>query len=312
MPNSYAVYEPFGAFLTTPTGTNPSVTDRGFTGHRHNNTGSYNFGLIYMNARYCHPQLGRFVSPDTIVPEPGNPQAFNRYGYGLNNPPKYRDPSGHWFESALDIAFIAYDIYDIRQHGLNWVSGLSLAADVVGLIVPMGTGGGVAVRALAHADDVADVVTHVDEAVEVVSHVEDVYHATNSAECVLKGINPEYFRPENRFGEAFYVASDRSVAIAEAALSGKLPSHVIRFQLDLGKASVLDLTSPEVAKAGGFVDDAPEGMSHRAIGQRAASEGYNAIRFRSFRGEAVNHALFDNFNFSEWLKPVKTTLVSQH
>jgi len=28
--------------------------------------------------------LGRFIQPDTIVPEPGNPQALNRYSYGLS------------------------------------------------------------------------------------------------------------------------------------------------------------------------------------------------------------------------------------
>jgi hypothetical protein len=39
--------------------------------------------------------LGRFIQPDTIVPEPGNPQALNRYSYGLNNPVKYADPTGH-------------------------------------------------------------------------------------------------------------------------------------------------------------------------------------------------------------------------
>ncbi|MCC6607864.1 MAG: hypothetical protein IT327_31955 [Anaerolineae bacterium] len=35
------------------------------------------------------------MSPDTIVPDPGNPQSFNRYSYGYNNPVKYFDPSGH-------------------------------------------------------------------------------------------------------------------------------------------------------------------------------------------------------------------------
>jgi hypothetical protein len=39
--------------------------------------------------------LGRFVQPDTVVPEPGNPQALNRYTYVNNNPLKYTDPSGH-------------------------------------------------------------------------------------------------------------------------------------------------------------------------------------------------------------------------
>ncbi|MCP4542062.1 MAG: hypothetical protein GY832_33465 [Chloroflexi bacterium] len=35
------------------------------------------------------------MSPDTIVPDPGNPQSFNRYSYVVNNPLKYTDPSGH-------------------------------------------------------------------------------------------------------------------------------------------------------------------------------------------------------------------------
>ena len=63
-----------------------------------NNTGDPNtqdIGLIYMNARYYVPEVGRFVSPDTIVPDPTNPQSFNRYSYVLNSPPNFTDPSGH-------------------------------------------------------------------------------------------------------------------------------------------------------------------------------------------------------------------------
>jgi len=40
-------------------------------------------------------ELGRFTQPDTIIPGAGNPQAWNRYSYTLNNPVKYTDPSGH-------------------------------------------------------------------------------------------------------------------------------------------------------------------------------------------------------------------------
>ncbi|MDJ0756874.1 MAG: hypothetical protein QNJ45_25310 [Ardenticatenaceae bacterium] len=39
--------------------------------------------------------MGRFASADTIVPDTKNPQAFNRYAYGYNNPVKFIDPSGH-------------------------------------------------------------------------------------------------------------------------------------------------------------------------------------------------------------------------
>ncbi len=52
-------------------------------------------GLIYFNARYYDPKLGRFISADTIVPRPENPQEFNRYSYCLNNPINRIDPSGH-------------------------------------------------------------------------------------------------------------------------------------------------------------------------------------------------------------------------
>lgn len=41
------------------------------------------------------PYLNRFIQPDSIVPEPGNPMAYDRFAYGYNNPVKYNDPSGH-------------------------------------------------------------------------------------------------------------------------------------------------------------------------------------------------------------------------
>ncbi|NKE71607.1 FG-GAP-like repeat-containing protein [Candidatus Manganitrophus noduliformans] len=53
-------------------------------------------GLYFYNARYYDPVLGRFISPDTIVPGRRNPQNLNRYSYVSNNPINYTDPSGHW------------------------------------------------------------------------------------------------------------------------------------------------------------------------------------------------------------------------
>jgi RHS repeat-associated protein len=78
-------YLPFGE---TRSGSVP--TDVQFTGQRHDGT-----GLYYYNARYYDPTIGRFISPDTIISNPANPQSFNRYSYCLNNPLKYIDPSGH-------------------------------------------------------------------------------------------------------------------------------------------------------------------------------------------------------------------------
>jgi len=52
-------------------------------------------GLYAMGVRWYDPQLGRWTQPDTIVPEPGNPQDLNRYTYCRNNPTRYIDPAGH-------------------------------------------------------------------------------------------------------------------------------------------------------------------------------------------------------------------------
>ena len=58
-------------------------------------------GLYYYGARYYDPDLARFISPDPIVPSPGDPQSLNRYSYVLNNPVKYIDPSGYGFWSVF-------------------------------------------------------------------------------------------------------------------------------------------------------------------------------------------------------------------
>jgi RHS repeat-associated protein len=53
-------------------------------------TGFHDYG-----ARMYWPQIGRFISADSVMGSPGNPMTLNRYSYVLNNPYKYVDPSGH-------------------------------------------------------------------------------------------------------------------------------------------------------------------------------------------------------------------------
>ena len=75
-------------------------------------------GLMYYNARYYHPALGRFVSADTIVPEAGNPQSLNRYAYVLNNPLRYVDPNGNIPEIIYDETLGIYMVkLDIQIYG---------------------------------------------------------------------------------------------------------------------------------------------------------------------------------------------------
>ena len=96
-----ARYLPFGDWRTQP---EDLPTNRGFTGHVHNNLGggADDLGLIYMNARFYVPGIGRFASADTIVPDPASPQQYNRYSYTLNNPLNLVDPSGHCASEQFD------------------------------------------------------------------------------------------------------------------------------------------------------------------------------------------------------------------
>ena len=84
-------YLPFGGVRTD---TNPpfiTQTDFGYTGQRNN---SY-INLVDYNSRWYSADLGRFISPDSIVPDLNNPQALNRYSYVFNRPVILNDPTGH-------------------------------------------------------------------------------------------------------------------------------------------------------------------------------------------------------------------------
>jgi RHS repeat-associated protein len=115
-------YLPYGA-IRLETGVWP--TDRRFTGQRW----EQGLGLYDYNARFYDPALGRFLQPDPIVPEPGNPQALNRYAYVYNNPLRYTDPSGHvpvilvmMGIGAVSGALINYGVQvaaNISQNGLT-------------------------------------------------------------------------------------------------------------------------------------------------------------------------------------------------
>ncbi len=73
-------YYPWGTIRPGPANALP--TDYTFTGQKLDASA----GLLYYGARYYDAQLGRFLQADTLVPQPGNPQALNRYAYAANNP----------------------------------------------------------------------------------------------------------------------------------------------------------------------------------------------------------------------------------
>jgi RHS repeat-associated protein len=87
--NASALYKAFGE--TRYTLGNLS-TDYKFTGQRE----EASLGIYFFNARWYDGSLGRFLSPDTLVPtSTQGTQAWDRYVFVNNNPVRYTDPTGH-------------------------------------------------------------------------------------------------------------------------------------------------------------------------------------------------------------------------
>jgi len=99
---SYDAFGKIRAMAYTPPSTSLTSTvdqtTRAYTGHEQIKEIE---GLIHMNARIYDSEIGRFLSADTVIQDPLDSQAYNRYSYVRNNPLKYTDPTGHsWLSKA--------------------------------------------------------------------------------------------------------------------------------------------------------------------------------------------------------------------
>jgi len=94
-------YTPYGGFAKnsviarSEAKQDEALTSHYFTGKELDSSTN----LYYYGARYYNPQLGRFISPDSLVQSPYDPQSLNRYSYCRNNPINYVDPTGHSWKS---------------------------------------------------------------------------------------------------------------------------------------------------------------------------------------------------------------------
>ena len=90
-----ADYDVFGAARAT-SGVQGGV---GFTGQETD----AETGVSYLRAREYNPVLGRFLSPDSMIPNGPGTQGYNLYAYVANNPTTWADPSGQ----GISIAWIS-------------------------------------------------------------------------------------------------------------------------------------------------------------------------------------------------------------
>ena len=159
-------------------------TDYTFTGQKQDST-----GLMYFNARYFDPQIGAFISPDTLIPDPTDLYSYNRYMAFRGNPMKYTDPTGHFIETIWDaanigigVASLGYNLYNGNWSDAAWDAG-GLAIDVAATALPFIPGGAAtaikAGRAVNVTADLAGVVNKVDNVVDAAKTAERVDDAVD-------------------------------------------------------------------------------------------------------------------------------------
>ncbi|TQV88051.1 fibronectin type III domain-containing protein [Aliikangiella coralliicola] len=93
------------------------TTRRGFTDHEHLDDAE----LIHMNGRVYDYNIGRFLSVDPFIQEPGNSQSMNPYSYIMNNPMAGTDPSGYYADMldngrCTDASFACF----MSMMGIGW------------------------------------------------------------------------------------------------------------------------------------------------------------------------------------------------
>ncbi|WP_157666454.1 RHS repeat domain-containing protein [Alkalitalea saponilacus] len=139
-------YDPWGARRNPSDWSQPDTRanllfSRGYTMHEHLD----DFGLINMNGRMYDPLMAQFLSPDPFIQAPGNWFNYNRYGYCLNNPLIYNDPSGYIFKKfGRWVKKQWYDAWDGLDQFARWADKKGIPSGGVGIGVQGGSGYGYA------------------------------------------------------------------------------------------------------------------------------------------------------------------------
>ncbi len=120
--------------------TRPAQTDYRYTGQRFEE--GLAGGLYDYRSRWYDAYLNRFIQPDTIVPNPGDPRSLNRYSYVNNNALRYTDPTGYYSNDEIQQYLQANygdswgEYWDAWQADPYWLSVLHAAEDGYILAIP--------------------------------------------------------------------------------------------------------------------------------------------------------------------------------
>lgn len=126
-------FDAWGNFTHLQIGNGPIITDkniinttsllvdRGYTSHEH----FAEVGIIHMNGRLYDPLLRRFLNADENIQDPTNTQNYNKYGYVLNNPLMFNDPSGEVLNFLVGV-------------GIGWLAATLISGAIIGVAISAG------------------------------------------------------------------------------------------------------------------------------------------------------------------------------
>jgi hypothetical protein len=203
-----------------------------------------------------NPVLGRFISVDPAK------QELNWYAYCGNNPVKYVDPDGEFFDAIFDAIGIAWDIVEIAANPSNPISWVSLAADVGCLFIPGATGAGSAIKAADKAANIGKAIKTADKTKDVVELVEKgnrIVGTYNNIRKVVKGTALQVHHIiEQRFSKLFGEKVGHMLSVALTKEQHQIFTNRWRQVIGYGK-DYLSLTKKELLNAVQKVYyDAPE------------------------------------------------------
>ncbi|KLU63529.1 tRNA(Glu)-specific nuclease WapA precursor [Peptococcaceae bacterium CEB3] len=94
------VYDPYGNIISVKDGNGNSINIADDTGFNNAYTyRGYRFdpesGLYFLQSRYYAAGIGRFLTKDSLLGDPGSPQTLDRYTYVGGDPVNFIDPSGN-------------------------------------------------------------------------------------------------------------------------------------------------------------------------------------------------------------------------
>jgi hypothetical protein len=153
------------------------------------------------------------------VPDPTNPQSWNRYAYVENRPLNFTDPSGHWLESAWDALNVGLGLHslynNVKEGNYGWaaVDAVGVVVDATALVLPIVPGGvGTVIKGARAADTAVD-------AIQTVNQVSNAAQTANQAANAVQEVQTAARLADEAVQAATGVIDSSTVRFSQSSVS---------------------------------------------------------------------------------------------